>query len=286
MAVELRTRRLSRPTACEVPALDSGRGGITGPASLSLTLGNGSTRRRQPGPLMTLAAREAELPGVSPVRLLFRRPLALLSLMPVELSTFIAGGVAGAIAKTTTAPLDRVRAAAAAPAAAPPARAQRAYRARPQVKILLQVSSVNAQSAAAKAAAKGGLISTFVEIGKTEGIRGYWRGNIPQVRLGASSNGGAAFARAHRPRHSHQVLRVLPYSACQLYRRVRCAAPLRGLAADAREARSYEKLKKLLADKDGNLSVPARLAAGAGAACVSTIVRARRARRFCCVRAR
>ena len=37
--------------------------------------------------------------------------------------------------------------------------------------------------------------------------------------------------------------------------------------------RSYEKLKKLFADKDGKLSVPARLAAGAGAACFSTIVR-------------
>lgn len=39
--------------------------------------------------------------------------------------------------------------------------------------------------------------------------------------------------------------------------------------------RSYEKLKKMLADKDGNLSVPARLAAGAGAACISTTVRRR-----------
>jgi hypothetical protein len=54
----------------------------------------------------------------------------------------------------------------------------------PQVKILLQVSSVNTQSAAAKAAAKGGLVSTFMEIGRSEGIRGYWRGNIPQVRGG------------------------------------------------------------------------------------------------------
>ena len=35
---------------------------------------------------------------------------------------------------------------------------------------------------------------------------------------------------------------------------------------------SYEKLKTLFADKDGKLSVPARLAAGAGAACVSTVV--------------
>jgi hypothetical protein len=41
--------------------------------------------------------------------LLVHRPLALISLVPVELAMFIAAGVAGAIAKTTTAPLDRVR---------------------------------------------------------------------------------------------------------------------------------------------------------------------------------
>ena len=52
------------------------------------------------------------------------------------------------------------------------------------------------------------------------------------------------------------------------------------LTADAHARHSYEKLKKLLADKDGNLSVPARLAAGAGAACVSTIVRARHPHRL------
>ena len=112
MAVEMRTRRLSRPSASD--ALSSGRGGFTGPASLSLSMVNGTARRHQPGPLMTLAARQTEQPSVSPVRLLFRRPLALLSLVPTELSMFIAGGVAGAIAKTTTAPLDRVSAAAAA----------------------------------------------------------------------------------------------------------------------------------------------------------------------------
>ena len=36
---------------------------------------------------------------------------------------------------------------------------------------------------------------------------------------------------------------------------------------------SYEKLKTWFADKDGKLTVPARLAAGAGAAAISTLVR-------------
>jgi hypothetical protein len=113
---------------------------------------------------------------------------------------------------------------------------------------------VNTQvTSAAKAAAKGGLVSTFLEIGRSEGIRGYWRGNIPQVRRGRAPRRCAStltHTRAAVPRQctttwrNHaarphgwrltrrcvclrlpQVLRVLPYSACQLYRRAlaRCA---------------------------------------------------------------
>ena len=41
----------------------------------------------------------------------------------------------------------------------------------------------------------------------------------------------------------------------------------------SRPHHSYEKLKTWFADKDGKLSVPARLAAGAGAAAISTLVR-------------
>jgi hypothetical protein len=74
----------------------------------------GGARRRQPAPLMTLAAAAPAPPPpkrkVNAASLLLRRPLALLSLVPTELAMFVAGGVAGAIAKTTTAPLDRVRA--------------------------------------------------------------------------------------------------------------------------------------------------------------------------------
>ena len=106
----MRSRRLARPMS-EALAPDSGRVAVSGAA---LSLNSGSTRRREPGLMFSLAAaREAVEPSLSTTRLLFRRPLALLSLVPTELSMFIAGGVAGAIAKTTTAPLDRVRAAAA-----------------------------------------------------------------------------------------------------------------------------------------------------------------------------
>ena len=50
-----------------------------------------------------------------------------------------------------------------------------------------------------------------------------------------------------------QILRVIPYSATQLY--------------------SYEVLKKAFADRDGKLSVPARLGAGACAGMAATLVR-------------
>ena len=43
-----------------------------------------------------------------------------------------------------------------------------------------------------KAAAKGGgLVESFLAIGRQEGLMGYWRGNIPQVRLPAALAGGA-----------------------------------------------------------------------------------------------
>lgn len=80
----------------------------------------------------------------------------------------------------------------------------------------MQVSSVNTQSAAAKAAAQGGLVSAFMAIGKTEGILGYWRGNVPQVRDSHVSD--SAVSLTCGVSLACQVLRVLPYSACQLYR--------------------------------------------------------------------
>lgn len=138
-------------------------------------------------------------------RMLLRRPDAAIVLLPKSAVLFAAGAIAGAIGKTLTAPLDRV-------------------------KILLQTQGGMATGNLRAAAAQGGLWRSFVAIGRQEGIKGYWRGNIPQV------------------------LRILPYSACQLY--------------------SYDFYKRLLGsgpDKT-DISLPRRLAAGAAAGMTSTLL--------------
>lgn len=90
--------------------------------------------------------------------LLSNRPLALLSLIPRPAVLFTAGAVSGAIGKTITAPLDRV-------------------------KLLLQTSGGLQQGAVKHAVRKGGVWQALVAIGRTEGVKGYWKGNLPQVRL-------------------------------------------------------------------------------------------------------
>ena len=150
-------------------------------------------------------AKDDASPKLTVKRLMERRPIAVVThVMGTGLALFLAGGTAGALAKTCTAPLDRL-------------------------KIIMQISGANQQSAAAQAAAKGGLIPAFIAIGKSEGLKGYWKGNVPQV------------------------IRILPYSTAML--------------------NSYEFYKSRLANEEtGALSVPARLASGAAAACTATLV--------------
>ncbi|XP_022151582.1 probable envelope ADP,ATP carrier protein, chloroplastic [Momordica charantia] len=136
----------------------------------------------------------------SPSQLL-THPLALLALVPKDAALFAAGAVAGAAAKTVTAPLDRI-------------------------KLLMQTHGVRVAHEGTKKAI--GFIEAITTIGRDEGIKGYWKGNLPQV------------------------IRVIPYSAVQLF--------------------AYEIYKKIFRGKDGELSVLGRLAAGASAGMTSTFI--------------
>ncbi|KAM7526476.1 hypothetical protein LguiA_016378 [Lonicera macranthoides] len=96
---------------------------------------------------------------------LLKHPLALVALVPKEAGLFAAGAVAGVSAKTVTAPLDRI-------------------------KLLMQTHGLRAGQESAKKAI--GFIEALTLIGTEEGIKGYWKGNLPQV------------------------MRIIPYSAVQL----------------------------------------------------------------------
>ncbi|KAJ6993019.1 Mitochondrial carrier protein [Populus alba x Populus x berolinensis] len=96
---------------------------------------------------------------------LLKYPLAILAYVPRDAAIFAAGAVAGAAAKTVTAPLDRI-------------------------KLLMQTHGVRAGQESAKKAI--GFIEAIVMIGKEGGVKGYWKGNLPQV------------------------IRIIPYSAVQL----------------------------------------------------------------------
>ncbi|KAF7029230.1 hypothetical protein CFC21_041033 [Triticum aestivum] len=117
----------------------------------------------------TLAQAAAEVSGTKgkmpPVAQLLKHPLALLALVPSSVALFAAGAGAGAVAKTVTAPLDRV-------------------------KLLMQTHSVRMAGESTKGI---GFVQAMAEIGKEEGIKGYWKGNLPQV------------------------IRIIPYSAVQLF---------------------------------------------------------------------
>ncbi|KAL4451750.1 hypothetical protein ABPG75_007412 [Micractinium tetrahymenae] len=179
-------------------------------ASLALPEPKGRKGRRQAvepearagNPVWELGAAPT-VARLDPSYLATHRPTALLALVPRAAVLFGAGALSGALAKTLTAPLDRV-------------------------KILLQVKGGLQGGAIGAAASQGNLLKAFLAIGKEEGLGGYWKGNLPQV------------------------LRVVPYSAAQFY--------------------SYEVFKRWFADEEGHLSVRRRLAAGACAGMVATLL--------------
>ncbi|GJT87323.1 probable envelope ADP,ATP carrier protein, chloroplastic [Tanacetum coccineum] len=130
-----------------------------------------------------------------------KHPIAVVGLVPKDAAVFVAGAVAGAAAKTVIAPLDRI-------------------------KLIMQTHGLRAGEESAKKTI--GFIEAVISVGKQDGVKGYWKGNLAQV------------------------IRILPYSAVQLF--------------------AYESYKKLFRGEDGELSVIGRLAAGASAGMTSTFV--------------
>ena len=158
-------------------------------------------RKRKESSKKMVAARakdsEASPEGHSPF-------LAKVAAIPKPAYFFAAGGISGAIGKTVTAPLDRI-------------------------KVLLQVKGGYSGSLVTQAANDGKFFQAMRAIFKEEGLRSFWKGNVPQV------------------------LRVLPYSALNLY--------------------GYEQFKRAFkCEEVEKWQVAKRLAAGASAGMLATVV--------------
>ncbi|XP_022983906.1 probable envelope ADP,ATP carrier protein, chloroplastic [Cucurbita maxima] len=132
---------------------------------------------------------------------LLKHPLSVLALVHREATLFVAAAVSGAVAKTATAPLERI-------------------------KLLMQTHGARIAQEGAKKSI--GFIEAVATIIKVEGVRGLWKGNFPQV------------------------IRIIPYSAIQLF--------------------AYENFKNFFRGEDDKLSVIGRLAAGACAGMTSTFL--------------
>ncbi|XP_028786648.1 probable envelope ADP,ATP carrier protein, chloroplastic [Neltuma alba] len=115
---------------------------------------------------VSIAERKVDKEFMPTLAQLLKHPLAAVTFVPKDVALFFAGAISGAAAKTVTSPLDRI-------------------------KILMQTHGVRVGQASAKKAF--GFIEAITVIGREEGIKGYWKGNLPQV------------------------LWIIPYSAVQLF---------------------------------------------------------------------
>ncbi|GER55806.1 mitochondrial substrate carrier family protein, partial [Striga asiatica] len=219
----------------EIPGLDPKNFAELGPCEPLLWSDAGGNRRRSNFACISHAEKNKEGKDFAPAfGQLLKHPLAALALVPKDAALFAAGAIAGAAAKTVTAPLDRIKLLLQLRCSDVPIRDELnlIYRFR---LIVLRfhanafVMLTHGLRAGQEGAKKGiGFIEAFTLIGKEEGLKGYWKGNLPQV------------------------IRIIPYSAVQLF--------------------AYEAYKKLFQGQDGELSVIGRLAAGACAGMTSTFV--------------
>ena len=65
-----------------------------------------------------------------------------------------------------------------------------------RVKLLLQTRGGLGKTAVAKAARGRGMLDALVAIGREEGLRGYWKGNLPQARHSCFSWGWGLYCPA------------------------------------------------------------------------------------------
>ncbi|KAH0885164.1 hypothetical protein HID58_061260 [Brassica napus] len=116
---------------------------------------------------------------------LLSNPLAILALVPKDAAIFAAGAIAGAAAKTVTAPLDRIK-----------LLMQFVLASYGTTDLSVDTWYTNRTSECKEGnrfcRVVGSDFQAITLIGKEEGMKGYWKGNLPQV------------------------IRVLPYSAVQL----------------------------------------------------------------------
>ncbi len=82
--------------------------------------------------------------------------LAIMSSTNDFFISFFAGGISGAVAKTATAPIERV-------------------------KLLIQTQDANPRIISGEVKRYTGIIDCFVRVGKEQGIKAFWRGNLTNI---------------------------------------------------------------------------------------------------------